>query len=227
MEKLTEYQKSTKQKWDFEIKSHVMLYPDERIVAFVASNYGGKDNSEKKSLDIGFGSGRNLIPLLNNGFKCYGIDYSEECCVVARDVLKDFNNLEELICGSLESSNFPEEYFDTIICYGVLFLNKRSEMKTQLEIMYRILKNKGKLLVNFRADDDFLNGLGEKIDENTYIIDHRAKAYEGSIYSFSTLSDAISLLEECKFSVFKKEKIEFYKNDLSERHSWWILSVEK
>ena len=46
--------------WDSVIKKDVMLYPNERVVAFLARNYKDIENNKngKKALDIGFGSGR-------------------------------------------------------------------------------------------------------------------------------------------------------------------------
>src|SRR5689334_8936461 len=79
------------------LKRNVLLYPDERIVTFLAANYpDSAANSGKKALDIGFGSGRHLGLLLNYGFQAYGIDYNSEAIDVAKSILGEQPLLKEL-----------------------------------------------------------------------------------------------------------------------------------
>lgn len=220
------YKLKTKQVWKNEIKKNVMLYPDERVVAFIANSYKNKDNSNKNAIDIGFGSGRNLIPVLDYGFNTYGIDYNEECCKIAKSVLGNRSNLKELYHESLEEINFLDGFFDVVIVYGVIFLNTYTDMCDNLKKIHKIMKKGGKMIINFRTTDDWLYGKGEKIDKWTYKLDERAKIYEGSTYSFLEYEEAKELLENNGFKEINCEKYELWKNKLEDRHSWWIFSVE-
>jgi SAM-dependent methyltransferase len=216
----------TKQFWKEEIKKHVMLYPDERVVEFIANNYKEKDNSNKNALDLGFGSGRNLIPLLDYGFNAYGIDYNEECCKVAKKLLINRSNLKELYNDDVKNIDFPEEFFDVVINYGVAFYNVYSDIIENLKNIHRIMKKGGKMIINFRTKDDFLYGKGEKIDKYSYILDERAKEYMKLTYTFFDYEEAKELLEKTGFAIKDCEKIELWKHELKDKNKWWIFSVE-
>jgi ubiquinone/menaquinone biosynthesis C-methylase UbiE len=60
-----------KKVWDkiYYEKKAVLDYPNENLVRFV--NYLFKEPKGNKVLDLGFGSGNNLIHLLKKGFECY------------------------------------------------------------------------------------------------------------------------------------------------------------
>ncbi|WP_294376399.1 bifunctional 2-polyprenyl-6-hydroxyphenol methylase/3-demethylubiquinol 3-O-methyltransferase UbiG [uncultured Clostridium sp.] len=223
---MNNYKLETKKFWKNEIKKHVMLYPDERVVAFISKYYKEQDNSNKNALDLGFGSGRNLIPLLDNGFNSYGIDYNEECCKIAKKILKNRNNLKELYNNDIRDINFEEGFFDVVINNGISVLVTNDEFIENLKNIHKIMKKGGKMFVNFRTKDDFLFGKGEKLDEYSFKLDERAKEYSGGLYSFYSYEEAERLIVSTGFKVLNCERKELWKNGLEDKNKWWIFSVE-
>ncbi|MFE3576818.1 class I SAM-dependent methyltransferase [Lysinibacillus sp. NPDC059133] len=215
--------------WTKEIKKNVMLYPNERIVAFLARNYKDIEvNSSKKALDIGFGSGRHLKLLLDYGFQTYGTDYSEECLKIANDKLKNYSGLQKLSLHSIEELDYQNETFDVILLYGVAFLRQFEEMKQDLQHIFNLLKVGGKSIVNFRTNEDDMFQTGKKVSEQTYILnDDRYPSYRNMLYTFLSLEEAKELLESTGFKIINIEREDYWKNQLEQKNSWWIFTVEK
>ncbi|WGU97785.1 methyltransferase domain-containing protein [Paenibacillus dendritiformis] len=213
--------------WSQEIKRNVMLYPSERVVSFLAKNFGDiEGNAKKNALDVGFGSGRHLKTLLEYGFRTYGIDYSPECLKIATHNLSNYPNLLEL--RNLEWSEYKSGVkMDVIICYGVSFYKIKSSMIEDLQHAYNALNSKGKMLINFRNKENWFYGLGKEIEKDSFLLDDRAGTYQNILYTFLDLQDAQKMLEETGFIIENIEREDYYKNNLKEKHSWWIFTVRK
>ncbi|MCE5169320.1 class I SAM-dependent methyltransferase [Paenibacillus profundus] len=213
--------------WSQEIKRNVMLYPSERVVAFLAKNFNNyEENKQKNALDVGFGSGRHLKTLLEYGFRTYGIDYSRECVEIAMRNLPNFPNLIELINSECSEYVFDAK-MDTIICYGVCFYKVKTGILEDLKQMYNVLNSKGKMLINFRNKESWFYGLGQEIEKDSFLLDERAGAYQNILYTFIDLEDAQQMLEEAGFVIENIEREDYYKNNLKEKNSWWIFTVRK
>lgn len=214
--------------WSNEIKKNIMLYPNERVVAFLGRNYKDiQNNSERKALDIGFGSGRHLKLLLDYGFQTFGTDYSEECLKVAKDNLGENELLRGLYNDSFENLNFENDFFDVIFFWGVAFYRPIEDMKKDFGFLFKLLKSGGKMIVNFRTDEDFLYGKGNKVSEETYILNDEYPEYNNIMYTFLDLENAKKLVEESKFKIINIEREDYWKNNLQQKNSWWIFTLEK
>ncbi|MGE7022751.1 class I SAM-dependent methyltransferase [Solibacillus cecembensis] len=214
--------------WTKEIKKNVMLYPNERVVAFLGRNYKPIDNnSKRKALDIGFGSGRHLKLLLDYNFNTYGTDYSEQCVQVAKEVLGNNSLLHGLYNKSFEELEFNKETFDVILFWGVAFLRPLSKMKSDMESIYKLLKKGGKAIINFRTTEDDMYQNGQKVEENTFILDETFIDYENMVYTFLSLDDAKSLVTDSGFKIINIERDDYWKNNLQQKNSWWVFTLEK
>ena len=210
--------------WDSVIKKDVMLYPNERVVAFLARNYKDIENNKngKKALDIGFGSGRHLKLLLDYGFETHGIDYNETCCETANKLLDGKANVSTTNLDDIEYKDF----FDVVLMYGVAFLRDEKSMLEDLKRVNKFLKKDGKLLINFRTKDDYLYQKGKNIVGNTYILEN-VGVYDGLTYTFLSSKEAISLVKEAGFEVELIERDDYWKNNLKEQNTWWIITAKK
>ncbi|RJG24824.1 bifunctional 2-polyprenyl-6-hydroxyphenol methylase/3-demethylubiquinol 3-O-methyltransferase UbiG [Paenibacillus thiaminolyticus] len=210
-----------------EIKKNVMLYPSERVVSFLARNFGDLEkNKEKNALDIGFGSGRHLKTMLEYGFCTYGIDYSKECFEIAKRNLADFPNLIKLTYSEWSESMFDVK-MDAVVCFGVVFLKTKARMLEDLKQMYNIMNHNGKMLINFRNKENWFYGLGKEVEGDSFLLDERAGSYHNFLYTFLDLEDAQEMLKEAGFIVESIEREDYYKNNLKEKHSWWNFTVRK
>lgn len=214
--------------WSNEIKKNVMLYPNERVVAFLGRNYKDiENNKSRNALDIGFGSGRHLKLLLDYNFKTFGTDYSEDCLNIAKGNLGDNPLLKGLYNDSFEKLNFEEEYFDVVFFWGVAFLRPLNEMVKDLKFIYNLTKKGGKVIINFRTKEDDLYGNGEEIARDTFILDAKYPEYENMVYTFLDLDSAKKLVENTGFKIVNIERDDYWKNNLQQKNSWWIFTLEK
>ena len=211
-----------------QVQEHQLLYPDERVVAFLAANYPDVDgNFARRALDFGFGSGRHVRLLLDYGFQAFGIDYAQEAVEVARSLLKDHSHLQDLRVADLNEKPYPDNFFDVVISWGVSFLRPVEEMLRDLRIMNALMKNGSRMIVNFRTKDNWFYGKGRAVKPDTFLLDHSAGPYSMMCYTFLALEQADELLCKAGFKVDGSERIDLWKNNRSEHHSWWIFWARK
>ena len=104
---------------------------------------------EGRILELGVGTGRFAQPF-SERHEYVGIDISRGMLSVAKEKLRD---KVELILMDAESLGFKDESFDNIICIHT-FKFFPNPMKV-LNESYRILKNKGRLIIMTESKDRF------------------------------------------------------------------------
>lgn len=190
-------------------------YPSESVVQYAFRNF--KRDGNTKVLDLGCGAGRHIFFMAKENIIPYGIDISEEGVRYTRELLKRYkfdNFAKNIIVGDFTNLKFENNYFDGIICYGVLYYSKKEQIEKSVEEIYRVLKEDGKALIVVRNTKDYRFGLGKEIEKNTFIIDENDSnkcAYNESamIMHFFTEEEIRSLFYE-----FSKVEIDI----LSETH---------
>lgn len=209
--------------WSKVIEKDIMLYPSERVVAFMARNYScEKLEGDYKGLDIGFGSGRHLKVLLDYNFEAHGIDYSVQSVSVAKELFGNAINVKQSNMNDIEY----DREFNVVIMYGVAFLRTVKEMIADFKRVNRFMKPGGRLLVNFRTKDDFLYGKGEEIENNSFVLNTN-NTYKGLLYTFLDKDEAVNILKEAGLEVELVEREDYWKNNLQEQHSWWVITARK
>lgn len=99
----------------------------------------------KKILDAGCGSGIYLSYFASFAEKIYGIDSSESGCKVAKNRVKNFNNVMIKKMNLMKKLDFPDSSFDFILCSEVLEHIKNNRF-TLFELK-RVLKPDGFILL--------------------------------------------------------------------------------
>jgi len=207
--------------------SNQLIYPNERVVAFLARFYKNHSKNETlKGLDVGCAHGRHIALLMDYGFQAYGVDYVEEACEFSRDLITHRGNSGEVYCGDFHG-HYDDEAYDVIIALGVVFLRQMDYMKRDLLDLFRILKPGGRMFINFRTNEDVLFGKGERVDEYSFVLDERSKGYDGILYTFLSSEQASELLTGAGFSIEYVEKYELWGDNLASRHTWWQFAVRK
>lgn len=211
-----------------ELRKNLLLYPSERLVVFLAKNYPNiEENYRRTALDIGSGSGRHIKLLLEYGFTVSGIDYTDESCEIVARNFSNIPHFKGIYKADLNTHPFSGEFFDVVLCWGVIFLRPVSGMLEDLRIIMKLLKEGGKLVVNFRTKENWFYGKGREIARNTFFLNDEAGSYKNMTYTFLELEEARSILEEVGFRVLNTEKEELWQKNLTERHSWWVFWAEK
>ncbi len=145
-------------KWESTYSSptcfHKNSYPNECIIRFARRNYYNIANKgEIRCLDLGCGWGNNLYFLRDEGFDCYGVDFSK----TAIEHLKaDFG--DKVYCGGATRLQYADNFFDFMIDRASIQHNPREDVSLILLEVYRILKPGGKLFSTMlkQGPHDFL-----------------------------------------------------------------------
>ncbi|ATP58001.1 hypothetical protein CPT03_16775 [Pedobacter ginsengisoli] len=225
--KLKEIDQSTHAESAKHVNSSPITYPDERLVAFLQRSFGDRDNNKtKNALDIGFGSGRHIQLLIDFCFKTYGIEYTEEAIAVTAKRFRSENSLQKLLLGDYRTYKFDVK-FDLVIAWGLIFYSTYSEMQKDLIAMANAVNDNGRVILNFRTTENWFYGLGKEVDKNTYLLDERARAYKGYVYTFLSLDEIKTLISEVGLKIECIERIDLWKNQLEERNSWYICELSK
>jgi len=101
----------------------------------------------ERVLDIGCGDARDILMLANSGAEIVGLDISPGMVQVARQELdRNCINNVTLIVGDASNLDFPDSYFDKILCSEVI--EHIPEIRKSLMEMRRVLKPGGTLVLS-------------------------------------------------------------------------------
>lgn len=135
-----EYYKSTNKE---------LIYPDENLIRIIEKIY---NPGWKRVLDFGCGNGRHLFYLKKKRIpELVGIDFSGT--VIERNKKKS-KDITFLTYNTGHAIPFENNYFDTIIVWGVLHYNPKPVREFLLNEFYRILRPGGYLVGTYRAKTD-------------------------------------------------------------------------
>lgn len=211
----------TRDFWADALKNNQLAYPSEFVVRFLAHCRTNSAYS-RKAIDIGFGSGRHLGLLLREGYRTSGLEIIPEAISGAQDLYKDSPLLEDLFLADFRSQPLPAESFDVIICYGSCLMGERD-----LTLLHRLLRPGGRLLADFRSPFSWFSGLGKEISPDFYLLDDRAREYSGAYYYFPSEHSIRQQIQQAGFVCENFERYDWWKNNMSELHSWWITWLQK
>ncbi|AXA45166.1 class I SAM-dependent methyltransferase [Rhizobium leguminosarum] len=93
-------------------------------------------------LDVGCGNGRNTLPFLAGAEEVVAVDPSEVGLAILRRHAGDQKNLR-IIKSTAESFNWQDEYFDLVICHGVLHLIPQNEQKDVISKLQKMTRQRG------------------------------------------------------------------------------------
>lgn len=149
-------------------------YPSENVVQFVFRNF--KRDGMTRVLDLGCGAGRHIVFMANEKIVPYGVDYSSEGVDYTKGLLLNggySDYISNISVSSLVQLPYEDDFFDGIICYGVLYYMNYEEIRKAVNEIYRVLKQDGKGMIVVRNTEDYRCNLEKciKTDEkNTYKI---------------------------------------------------------
>ena len=97
----------------------------------------------KKVLDLGCGSGENVIPLLKRGARVIGLDISPELIEMARNRVAAAGMAADLRVGSAYETGLPDRSIDTVFCMS---LAHHLDIPVAREEMRRVLAARGQIV---------------------------------------------------------------------------------
>ena len=164
--------KKNSQIWEerYTKRAVVNRYPHDDVVSFMLRNY--KENKKNiKVLDLGCGTGNNLIFLAKEGYEYYGIDYSRSAIDIIPETFDYFSlrlKKNRLHSASFKDLPFEDNFFDVIIDRQSVGQNNFNDIKIIINEVYRVLKNKGKYFgINF-SDRSVEMSCGSRVGKSQY-----------------------------------------------------------
>lgn len=104
------------------------------------------DKPEGKVLDLGCGPGEMVEPLLGLGCEFWGVDPSPRMMEICRSRFADTKQAH-FIQGQASQLNFPDAFFDAVLCMGVI--DSMKNVKPAIAEMLRVLKPGGTFIATF------------------------------------------------------------------------------
>ena len=98
----------------------------------------------KTVLDLGCGTGENIVPLLERGARVIGIDISPDLIAIAQKRSSDANLEASVMVGSAYETGLPDESVDVIFCMALIH---HLDIKLVRDEMLRVLRKGGAVIL--------------------------------------------------------------------------------
>lgn len=115
-------------------------YPNEMLIRFINSKFPYDKRKDCTVLDLGFGTGRHLIYLAEEGFQTFGIEYSQLGDKIAKEWLSEKGLTATLKVGSAIDTYFENQKFDAVIDIASIQHNTFADMEIIVSNIYHMLK---------------------------------------------------------------------------------------
>jgi len=128
-------------------KADYPKWPNEVMVKILFGNYLRrkiKVDSQTTVLDIGCGFGNNLLPFLNIGCPCFGVELTDAMAEKSQRILQAQGYSATIKVGRNRQLPFPDDFFDLCLSVNTLHYEKNEEdIKAGLSEYCRVLKPEG------------------------------------------------------------------------------------
>jgi len=149
-------------------------YPSESMLRIIFGQYLNNPinlSANSKVLDVGCGRGNNLVPFIDRGYECYGVEVTQEAADSITTALskQGYNiNIKE---GTNTSIPYSDNTFDLLLSINVLhYENSEENIQKALEEYKRVLKDGGALYLSTVGSNHEIYQLAEIISPHLYKI---------------------------------------------------------
>ncbi len=198
-------------------KGYYRTKPYPPVINFLSK---ARDTS-KKILDLGCGSGRNLIYIGKKGFSVTGIENSNEAVILATNwVKKEKLNNATIMRGDFKKINYASNSFDMVICIHAIYHGKLEDIEKSLYEIKRVMKKGGLLLITFLSIKDEKFGKGKKVEKNSYQTNSTIE--KGVVHHFSDKAEILRLFQD-----YLLIKVVHRKETKKTGHWHWVVEAKK
>ena len=203
--------------WDSLYKEQGVVQKEPSVRAIEAAAFFGQEGL-KTILDLGCGTGRHTLLLLQAGFQVYGCDASEKALKIARAALPEVPFQQ---CD-MTSLPYENQFFDGILCYAVIQHGEIARVKKAIAETYRVLRHGGILFLTVPSTEhpEFLTG--QEIEPNTKL---NIDAIDGSMpHHYFTEPEMRDLFQRFDILVLKHYRAPSEKDPTRESAAWAIYA---
>ena len=206
--------------WVEESKRSFWHEPDRAVINLKNS----LDKSEIRDvLDLGCGIGRHALLFAESGFNVTAVDYSQKALNILKQKAIEKNLHIKTIEDSYSEDLFPEESFDLILAYNVIYHGNRDAFKDAIRLVYKWLRPGGLFFFTCPTRRDDKYGNGEEVAPNTYR--PLNSIHPGDIHYFTGEEDIADFLND--FNSFSQNVYEHYWDNKGNKQfssHWQILA---
>jgi cyclopropane fatty-acyl-phospholipid synthase-like methyltransferase len=143
--------------WDEWNASGGPKYPHNKVVQFLFRLYPNPTERTKlRALDLGCGGGVHTEFLAQEGVTVFGTDLSDAAIeMTSKRLLKAGLTPSGLKKGSVDAIDAPDDFFDVVLCIGVLECVDSYLIGPCLSEVVRVLRRDGSALLIFASEQDF------------------------------------------------------------------------
>ena len=122
-------------------------------------------------LDVGCGSGNNLLPFADLGCECHGVEISDDITERISRVIADRGIEASLATGSNRSLPYPDGHFDLLLSVNAIHYEGSAEnIRAALAEFRRVLKPTGHLYISTVGPEHAIQQRAEALGHHRYRI---------------------------------------------------------
>ncbi|MDD7513693.1 class I SAM-dependent methyltransferase [Campylobacter lanienae] len=223
MDEIIKAQERSYKLWEQHISNSMLLYPNEYLTRYIYAN----KRDFNSILDFGCGDGRHLEMIARAGIKdIIGVDYNSTAIEVAKNRCQKYSiklyqnnqnsNLKDLI---------QRDNLDCVVCWGITLTNAYYMTSEIFKQFTKILKPNGKVIANWRAQDDSLYGDGKEIAKDTFVI--QRDSHKGLLYYIPNLDDIKEIYRGANLEIISIDSERFTTDNGKIINSWHIIEAKK
>jgi SAM-dependent methyltransferase len=151
------------------------VFPDESLVRLFRGAYADLPR-KGRVLDVGFGTGNNLVMIAQSGYDAHGLEVAESCLDAARAHAAASG--VSLTLGVLEGTAlpYPDGHFDIVLSWNaVYYYGRRRLVDDAIADFHRVLREGGVLLLSVPHPNNVLTRrLSEDLGDGRHRIEKAA-----------------------------------------------------
>lgn len=208
--------------WERETNHDYWLQPDKAVIELV-------DHFDRirmrDALDLGCGVGRHTLPLVDAGFNVTAVDSSSRAISILQNRAREKGLIVNAVQGDYSDDLFPEESFDFILAFNVLYHGYRKDFQNAVCLIHKWLRPDGLFFFTCptRRDDKF--GSGGELAPNTFR--PLNSIHPGDIHYFADEGDIKNFLSGFN-EISRKVNEHYWDNDgVRQFSSYWQVVARK
>jgi len=178
-------------------QSRENVWPSETLIRIVRGDYipeMDKDFEGKKVLDVGCGTGNNLMLFASLGMGLYGCEVGESIVKLARERLRKCGYNADIRVGENRNLPFDSNFFDYLVSWNVIhYEENKKNMDEAIAEYARVLKPRGRIFVSTTGPQHMILKDAKLLGNHRYRIGRSGEFRKGQVYFYFDTPEYIKL----------------------------------